>query len=83
MIRRIDCIDPAQFSKDAQVTLETLIVLACGSPASLQPELPTVALWSHLNPYFPCSQRVLQDAWKPLVIPVQGLSQLFIACSRQ
>lgn len=42
-----------------------------------------VALWSHLNPYFPCSQRVLQDAWKPLAIPVQGLSQLFIARSRQ
>lgn len=40
-IRRIDCIDPAQFSKDARITLrcsyhpEMLIVFACGSPASL------------------------------------------------
>ena len=60
-----------------------LVVLARGSPVSLQPELLTVALRSHLDPYFPCPQRVLQDAWKPLVIPVQDLSQHFMARSRQ
>lgn len=42
-----------------------------------------IAFWSYLNPYFSHPQQVLQDAWKPLVIPVWGLSQHFMACSRQ
>lgn len=58
-----------------------LIVLARGSPASLQPELLTVALQSHLDLYFSCPQRVLQDAWKPFAMPFRGISQLFMACS--
>lgn len=40
-----------------------------------------VALWPHLNPYFPCPQHMLQAAWKPLLIPVQGPSQHFMSQS--
>lgn len=60
-----------------------LVVLAHGSPDSLQPEPLVVALWSYLDPYFSCPQQVLQDAWKPLAIPVWGLSQHFTAHSGQ
>lgn len=48
---------------------------------SLQPELFMVALWPHVNPYFPCPQCTLQAAWKPLLIPVQGPSQHLMAPS--
>lgn len=60
-----------------------LVILARGSPTSLQAELLTVALQSHPDPYFPRPQWVLRDAWKHLVIPVQGLSRHLMARSRQ